>query len=85
MTAEDPSEGERLDAAEDAAKHAAKPRGLHGQRPSHSHDEFVQKEFTRVAAMTPRERMLEALSLEEDLEPILSPRRRKAGSEEASK
>ena len=38
-------------------------RGLYGQRPSKSADAARRREFERMAAMTPRERVLLALSL----------------------
>jgi len=40
-------------------------RGLYGQRPSKSADAARRREFERMAAMTPRERVLLALSLKE--------------------
>jgi hypothetical protein len=40
-------------------------RGLYGQRPSKSADAVRRREFERVAAMSPRERVLLALSLKE--------------------
>jgi hypothetical protein len=43
------------------------PRGLYGQRPSRSHDELRRREFARTAAMTARERMIEALALDTEL------------------
>ena len=49
------------------------PRGLYGQRPSKSHDDFRRREFLRIAAMTARDRMLEALALGEEDEAILGP------------
>lgn len=51
----------------------SRPRGLYGQRPSESHDDFRRREFLRIAAMTARGRMLEALSLGEEDEAILRP------------
>jgi hypothetical protein len=54
------------------------PRGLYGQRPSRSHDELLRREFARLAAMTARERMPEALSLQE-VEPLLRRRPEKTG------
>jgi hypothetical protein len=48
----------------DAARpDAPRPRGLYGQRPSASHDAIRRKEFARLAAMTPLERVLLALDL----------------------
>ncbi|MGE6757029.1 hypothetical protein ACQKGO_03360 [Corallococcus interemptor] len=41
------------------------PRGLYGQRPSKSADAARRAQFERLAAMTPRERVLLALSLKE--------------------
>jgi hypothetical protein len=41
------------------------PRGLYGQRPSKSADAARRLPFERLAAMTPRERVLLALSLKE--------------------
>jgi len=49
------------------------PRGLYGQRPSKSHDDLRRREFLRIAAMTARDRMLEALALGEEDEAILGP------------
>jgi hypothetical protein len=49
----------------------ARPRGLYGQRPSKSHDEVRRREFQRIAAMSVRERMLEALALGDEVETIL--------------
>ena len=46
----------------------AERRGLYGQRASASHDEVVRREFARIAAMTARERMIEALSLSGEME-----------------
>ncbi|RYZ10976.1 MAG: hypothetical protein EOO70_10015 [Myxococcaceae bacterium] len=43
----------------------APPRGLYGQRPSKSADAARRSQFERLAAMTPRERVLLALSLKE--------------------
>lgn len=43
----------------------AATRGLYGQRPSKSADAARRREFERIAAMTPRERVLLALSLKE--------------------
>lgn len=40
-------------------------RGLYGQRPSKSADAARRREFERLAAMSPRERVLLALSLKE--------------------
>jgi hypothetical protein len=40
-------------------------RGLYGQRPSKSADATRRREFERLAAMSPRERVLLALSLKE--------------------
>ena len=41
------------------------PRGLYGQRPSKSADWARKLHFERMAAMSPRERVLLALSLKE--------------------
>lgn len=43
----------------------AATRGLYGQRPSRSADGARKREFERIAAMTPKERVLLALSLKE--------------------
>jgi hypothetical protein len=40
-------------------------RGLYGQRPSKSADEARRREFEKIAAMTPLQRVLRALSLKE--------------------
>jgi hypothetical protein len=40
-------------------------RGLYGQKPSKSADAVRRREFERLAAMSPRERVLLALSLKE--------------------
>lgn len=50
---------------EDAPREDA--RGLYGQRPSKSHDAARREEFARTAAMSARERMIEALALDEEI------------------
>ncbi|RKH73967.1 hypothetical protein [Corallococcus aberystwythensis] len=48
-----------------SSDNAPPPRGLYGQRPSKSADTARRSQFERLAAMTPRERVLLALSLKE--------------------
>ncbi|MHA7627675.1 hypothetical protein [Corallococcus sp. M7] len=48
-----------------SSDNAPPPRGLYGQRPSKSADAARRAQFERLAAMTPRERVLLALSLKE--------------------
>jgi len=48
-------------------------RGLYGQRPSKSADAARRREFERMAAMTPRERVLLALSLKERMRLMRGP------------
>ena len=50
------------------------PRGLYGQRPSKSADAARRLQFERLAAMTPRERVLLALSLKERMRFITTAR-----------
>lgn len=57
--------------------------GLYGQRPSASHDALVRTEFARIAAMSARERMEEALRLERELEELV-PKDGDQSSEEGS-
>ena len=66
---------------------AAKPRGPYGQRASKSHDGLLREEIERVAKLSVRERMIEALDLGEELEAMLpEPRPRGAtGTEDTAR
>ncbi|NNB93731.1 hypothetical protein HJC10_06380 [Corallococcus exiguus] len=55
------------------------PRGLYGQRPSKSADAARRAQFERLAAMTPRERVLLALSLKERMRYITPARAHEHG------
>ncbi len=48
-----------------------KRRGLYGQRPSASHDPVCRKEFERIASLSARERMIEALDLDDEVQAML--------------
>ena len=52
-------------------------RGLYGQRRSKSHVGFLRREFERIGAMSARERMVEALRLDEEIRSLLKPPRRR--------
>jgi len=56
---------------EDPLDHAP-ARGRFGQRASKSADEAWARELARIWAMTPQERMLEALDLDEETEALLA-------------
>ncbi|NBD10458.1 MULTISPECIES: hypothetical protein [Corallococcus] len=60
-----------------SSEHAPPPRGLYGQRPSKSADAARRLQFERLAAMTPRERVLLALSLKERMRYITPARTEK--------
>ena len=64
---------------ETSGRERAARRGLYGQRPSKSHDEACRKEFARIAAMSARERMIEALALDEEISGILGASRTDEG------
>lgn len=48
----------------------SKGHGLYGQRPSQSADEARRREFEKIAALTPLQRALRALSLRERMRVI---------------
>ena len=55
--------------------------GFYGQRPSKSHDALRERELARIAAMTARERVIEALALGEELAELLPSDERSDGEE----
>ena len=57
---------EQTPAAPDGGAKKPKVRGLYGQRPSKCHDEIRRRQFERIAALSPLERMIEALELGEE-------------------
>jgi hypothetical protein len=62
----------RVSAAADTRSDAPSPRGRFGERRSKSADEARADELARLRAMTPRERMMEALSLGEETDELLA-------------
>jgi hypothetical protein len=46
-------------------------RGLYGQRPSASYDAIRRRQFERIASLSPLERMLEALEIDDETREIL--------------
>jgi hypothetical protein len=71
---------EPADRAQDGGR-----RGVYGQRPSSCHDELLRREFARIAAMSARERMEEALGLDLDMEALVPTSRESAAGKEASR